>query len=542
MRSTQRRLLAMSSWHIYLPVVVVLGLAEAGLLITQAVLFARVVAVAFWQHPSLADLHWPLIGLAAALAGRGLLVWVTGVGGQIQATRVRRRLRLALARRVLAMGSTRLAAESHGQLATLLTEGVEVLDAFYGRYLPQLMMAVAVPTAILIWVMSQDWVSGVIMLVTLPLVPVFMLLIGLGAREATQRRWQAMSRLGGHFLDVVRGLPTLRLFGRERSQEEVVAQVTDRLRRTTMATLRVAFLSSLVLELAATVSTALVAVAIGLRLDQGTMSLETGLGILVLTPEVYLPLRRLGSQFHASMEALSPAQRILALLDEMVPAADGDYVPDLNCDPICLEQVSVGYDRGLVLQDLDLRIEPGDRVLLVGPSGSGKSTLLRLLLGLVTPTQGRLTIGGRPAEEVSWEKLRTEVGWVSQRPYLFAGTVAETVRWGKPGATDAEVTGVLQAVGLDLPPETQVGEGGKYLSAGQRQRLALARALVRQPRLLLLDEPAAHLDVDAQERLGRLLANLPSVTVVMAAHHLRCAAWAGRVVRLGGVAATVEAA
>jgi thiol reductant ABC exporter CydD subunit len=390
-----------------------------------------------------------------------------------------------------------------------------------------------VPLAILAWIVPRDWVSAGIMLVTLPLVPVFMALVGLAARTRTERRWRALAILGGHFLDVLRGLPTLRVFGRAGAQEEAIARVAEQHRRATMSALRVAFLSSLVLELAATVSTALVAVAIGLRLAQGGMALETGLAVLVLTPEVYLPLRRLGTQFHAAMDALAPAERLFELLDTAPVTAAGGSVPDLARDTIRLERVTVTRPgRGPVLAGADLVVRPGEHVALVGPSGAGKTTLLEVLLGFVSPERGRVTIGGRPLSDLSLAALRAQIGWVPQRPHLFAGTIADNVRFGDADASPAALARAVALAGLDLPLETPVGEGGGALSAGQRQRVALARALVRRAPLLLLDEPTANLDPAAQAELGRWLRGQCDVTVILAVHSPLLAASADRVAEL----------
>ena len=534
MSAVGRRLLAFGAPRGHLTLVGLLAAADAGLLVAQAALLAHLVVGAFLRHHEVATLVPSLVLLPLVFLGRGVVVWLNELSGQARAAAVRSRMRTALCTRVLELGPAWLAEERRGELATLLGEGVEALDAFYTRYLPQLVRATLVPVAILAWVLPRDWVSAAIMLVTLPLVPVFMVLVGLTAGARTERRWRALGILGGHFLDVLRGLPTLRVFNRARLQEAAIGQVTEQHRRATMSALRVAFLSSLVLELAATVSTALVAVAIGLRLAEGGMGLEAGLAILVLTPEVYLPLRRLGAQFHTSMEALAPAERIFEVLDTARGAdLEDGFVPDLTRDTIRFEGVTISRpERGVVLDGISLVVRPGEMVALTGPSGAGKTTLLYVLLGFLAPELGRVTIGGRPLGDVSMPLLRGQIGWVPQRPHLCAGTVADNILFGDPNASPAAVTRAAAEVGLDLALDTPVGEGGSALSAGQIQRVALARALVRRAPLLLLDEPTAHLDVRAQQDLVGCLNGLRGVTVILAVHNHRLAAAADRVVEL----------
>jgi thiol reductant ABC exporter CydD subunit len=511
-----------------------LGVAAAVLLVAQAALLAHVVTQAFIGHVPVQSLALPVAALLGVVVARGAPATAMTLAGRAAAARAKNALRLGVARHLLALGPDAVDAESAGELATTLGEGVEALDAYFARYLPQLVLAIAVPLVLLAWVLLRDPLAALVLLVTLPLIPVFMALIGQSAQEKIERRWRALSILAAHFLDVLEGLPTLRVFGRGKTQETAIRRVTDQYRTTTLMGLRVAFLSSLVLELGATISTALVAVVIGIRLAAGELGLEAGLAVLLLAPEVYLPLRRLGTQYHARQEALAPAARLFELLDRPTPDASGRAIPDLGCDEISFEAVRFERPgRTAVLEGFELRLRPGERVALAGPSGAGKTTVLELLMGFLQPTGGRIMIGRRELSEVSLRELRAQIGWVSQAPALTAGSVAGNVRFGDPAAGPAQVRRALRLAGLRLPGRTEVGEAASAISAGQRRRLALARALVRRPRLLLLDEPAANLDPEAQADLARLLSRLPGTTVLMAAHSPILLACADRVVELG---------
>ncbi|MBX6357417.1 MAG: thiol reductant ABC exporter subunit CydD, partial [Micromonosporaceae bacterium] len=368
------------------------------------------------------------------------------------------------------------------------------------------------------------------------------------AQAATRRQWQRLSLLGGHFLDMVAGLPTLHAFGRARAQVEVVRRMADGHRAATMRTLRIAFLSALVLELVATVSVALVAVPIGLRLLDNGLTLRTALLVLLLAPEAYLPLRVAGSKFHASMEGLTALDHAFSVLEkappapETVPAAAGSGRSAPAPGPIRFENVTVSYERATALRDVSFTIEPGQRVALIGPSGAGKSTLLALLLGFVQPTSGRVLVGDTDLATVDLEEWRRRLAWVPQRPHLFAATLAENIRLGAPDASPAALAAAVTAAHLDevvagLPAglDTVLGERGHGLSSGQRQRVALARAFLRDAPLLLLDEPTARLDgasealvLAATRRLAR------GRTALMVAHRPALLADVDRILRVDG--------
>jgi thiol reductant ABC exporter CydD subunit len=399
---------------------------------------------------------------------------------------------------------------------------------------------------VLAWVAAIDLTTAAVMFVTLPLVPVFMWLIGRYAEERTRERWQALRLLSGHFLDVVRGLPTLQAFNRNRAQAGVLAEVGERYRRTTMATLRVGFLSGSVLELAATLGVALVAVEVGVRLTGGSLGLQAGLTVLVLAPELYLPLRQLAAQFHASADGLAVAERMLELLEAPPAVAAGGRLVPLNPReaPVRFEAVSFAYPSrpGLVLDEFDLQLPPGETVALVGPSGAGKTTVASLLLQFAEPTSGRVTVGGIDLAECRTELWRRLVAWVPQRPTIFRGSVVENIRLADEGASDRAVREAAMLAGADrfirsLPYgyETLVGDGGRALSAGERRRIALARAFVRDAPLVILDEPTADLDPVSADVVAEAVERLRAGrTVLLIAHRPELVEHADRVVVLGG--------
>jgi ATP-binding cassette subfamily C protein CydD len=441
-----------------------------------------------------------------------------------------------------------------GEVAASAVQGVDGLEAYFARYLPQVVLASVVPVAVLAWVAAIDLTTAAVMLLTLPLVPVFMWLIGRYTEERTRERWHALRLLSGHFLDVVRGLPTLQAFNRSRAQAGVLAEVGDRYRRTTMGTLRVGFLSGSVLELAATLGVALVAVEVGVRLSGGSLGLQAGLTVLVLAPELYLPLRQLASQFHASADGLAVAERMLELLDAPPAVGSGGRLvpPSPREAPVRLESVSFAYPSRpeLVLDRFDLELLPSETVALVGPSGAGKTTAANLLLRFAEPATGRVTVGGIDLAECRAELWRRLIAWVPQRPTIFRGTVADNIRLGHDGASERAVRDAAVLAGADrfirsLPSgyETFVGDGGRPLSAGERRRIALARAFVRDAPLVILDEPTADLDRTSADVVAEAVERLRSGrTVLLIAHRPELVAHADRVVLLDGGAAVREEA
>jgi ATP-binding cassette subfamily C protein CydCD len=536
--------------RVFLYISVSLGVLSALLILAQAWLLADVVAGAFRHGRDLSQLRTSLTVLLCVLLARAAVAWAAELAASRSSARAKSQLRAALLERAATLGLEGLPGGRTGELAILATRGIDALDGYFSLYLPQLLLAAIVPLVLLCAMLSQDWISAAIVAATIPLIPLFMALVGATTRERVDRQLRTLQRLGGHFLDVVAGLGTLKVFGRAKAQAAAIREIADRYRRGALATLRVTFLSSLILELLATLSVALVAVAIGLRLMAGHLDLRIALFVLVLAPEAYLPLRRLGANYHASAEGMAAAEQVLAVL-EQPPAPRGTRtdVPDPSVTGIEIESLRFAYPGRSepALDGLSLSVQAGEVLALAGPSGCGKSTLLGVLLGLIAPQEGSVRVGGRELAELDPEVWRSQLAWVPQRPHLLATSIAENVRLGRGEVSEEDVRAAIAAAGLadavaNLPEgiQTVLGDKGAGLSAGERQRLALARAFVRDAPLLLLDEPTANLDghtelevLEAVRRLAR------GRTVVLVAHHPALLALADRVLSLAPVEVAV---
>ena len=528
----------------YIAAVSGLGALTAALVIVQAQLLATGITAAFQHGATLAVLRGTLVALAAVAAGRVVLAWATEAASYHASAAVKAELRRGLLSRAVELGPRWLAGKRSAELTALATEGIEALDGYFAKYLPQLVLAAVVPVAVLVRVGLADPLAGLTIAATLPLIPLFGALVGKAADAHARRRWRALAVLSHHFLDVVSGLPTLKVFGRARAQREVIGRVTGDYRKAAMGTLRVAFLSSLVLELVATLSVALVAVGVGLSLVYGHLDLRTGLIALILAPEAYLPLRQAAAQFHASADGLAAAGEAMAVIETAAaPRGTGRVTaPRL----IRVEDVSVRHPgRPEPAPDrVSFTARAGEITVLAGPSGAGKSTVVDVLLGFARPTAGRVLAtdhgeaGGAGVADLAGldgDAWRGLIGWVPQEPYLFPGTVAANIRLGWPDAPDEAVRAAAHAAALDdVPLGRTVTEAGGGLSAGQRRRVALARALLPGRPVLLLDEPTAGLDGDTEERvLATLRAQAAAGRIVLvAAHHPRVLEAAGKIVRL----------
>jgi thiol reductant ABC exporter CydD subunit len=528
-----------------------LGIVTALAVLAQASLLGLIVSRAF-EGASLGSLHVELGLLVVAFVARGACAWAMELSGRRAAWSVMSELRTELVERRVRDQPAAVDGVGGAEIATVAVQGVEALESYFARYLPQVVLASVVPVLVIVWAAIIDPESGVIMLFTLPLVPVFMWLIGRFTEQRTWDRWEALRALSTHFLDLVRGLPTLRAFGQAHKQVAAVGAVSERYRKTTMETLRVSFLSGSVLELAATVGVALVAVAAGLRLVDGSLGLQAGLTVLVLAPELYLPFRRLGAEYHASADGLAIAGRMFALLDTPPSTARGGRTPAPSPAraAVRLDEVSFAYPARAapVLDRLNLELAPGEAVALVGESGAGKSTVAALLLGLLEPTSGRISVGAVDLRSCQMDAWRRRLAWVPQHPTLLRGTVADNIRVGDPRADESRVIEAAARAGahefIDALPDgyfTLVGDGGRSLSPGERRRIGLARAFLRDAPLVILDEPTADLDPHNVSVVSQAVWQLRRErTMLLIAHRPELVRHADRVVRLVGGAALDE--
>lgn len=486
---------------------------NAGLMVGQYALLAQVVDAVLFHGSGIAPL-WPrLWGILALILARAVTAYGTEVAASTAAGTVKESVRRDLLAHLFALGPVRLAHERTGDLAAMLVEGVEALEPYYARFRPAMSAVTVIPLVILAVVLPADWPSALILIGTAPLIPLAMILIGKNAEKLNQKQWAALARMSAHFLEVIQGLTTLKLFNASRREAEVIATVSDDYRQTTMSVLRIAFLSSLALEFFATVSIALVAVLIGFRLLGGSLGFERGFFVLLLAPEFYAPLRSLGTNYHARMEAMGVAVRMAEVLALPAP-------PAAIAEPsggIAFDDVRLTYPDGRVgLDGVSFRLEPGTMTALVGPSGAGKSSVVSLLLGFVTASGGTVAgLGGR-------------IAWVPQRPYLFRGSIADNLRLGLPSASDDAIRHAAALTGADAVIATlpggydhPVGERGSGLSGGQARLIALTRAALLDAPLLILDEPTASLDRASEQQISEAVRRLSADrTVLVIAHRL----------------------
>ncbi|MFA6229306.1 MAG: thiol reductant ABC exporter subunit CydD [Rhodanobacter sp.] len=514
---------------------VVVGGSQAVLVCIGAWLVAHVLARAVLAGAGLAQL-WLFVAalVVIALARFALGLWqrrtTFDAGAQVSDN-----VRSALEQRMRQLGPRWAVQQSSGDIVTRCVDGVQALVPYYAGYLPQVALTAVIPLVILLAVLPADPWSALILVLTAPLIPLFMVLVGGAAERASQRRWSRLRRMGARFMDALSGLTTLRLCRASAREEALLAASGEAYRQETMAVLRIAFLSALVLEFFATVSIAVLAVLIGFRLMWGTLGFEQGLFVLLLAPELFLPLRALGTQRHRRMEAAAAAEDLVTLLavpdvtTQVDAVATAPVIFAARQIALAFEQVDFGYQpERMVLHDFELEVEAGTVLTLVGSSGSGKSTLFNLLMGFASPQRGRIRVNGQELASLDMNSWRQHIGWVSQRAHVFHGSLRDNLLIAAPTADDTRLQRALKAASLRsvvarLPQglDTPLGEHGHGLSGGERQRLALARAWLRDAPLLLLDEPVQHLDAATAASIDAAIDTLSEGrTVIRIAHRL----------------------
>lgn len=537
-------LLQVKPARIFLSCAIALGVLGAAATVAQMVFLSKIVDRVFLAGESLEGVRTLLLLLLGAIVLRAGLLWLREITGQRGAIYVKNELRERLFAHLMRLGPNYMGGERTGELVATAVEGVERLDAYVGRYLPQMALSAFVPLLIAAYLLPVDYVSAVLLLATAPAIPVLMILVGSHAEKHMQRQWVALCRMSAHFLDVLQGLPTLKVFGRGAAERERVAKVSDEFRERTLKVLRYAFLSGFVLEFIATLSIALVAVALGVRLLIGGISFEPAFLVLLLAPEFFRPLRELGVHRHAGMEGKASADRIFEILGTPAPVNTESGAATRPSGLLSVEFSGVGYSYpGSVqpaLSDIDLTLPAGTCTALVGRSGAGKSTLVNLLMRFADPESGRIAANGVPISDLSVEVWRENLALVPQRPYLFYGSVLENIRLARPVARREEIeqaAKMASAAGFieRLPQgyDTQIGERGVRLSGGEAQRVAIARAFLKDAPVLIMDESTSSLDPESERLIGAALERLMrDRTVLVIAHRLNTVYRADRIVVL----------
>ncbi|WP_088186169.1 thiol reductant ABC exporter subunit CydD [Desulfosporosinus sp. FKA] len=533
----------------YLILTVGLSVGISLLAVAQAWYFSQIVAKVFLAKAPFKAVDHALGLILAIVVVKALFQWSSEVCAHEAALRVKSDLRQRLLQKIFALGPFYVRGEKSGEVISTIVGGTDALEDYFAKYLPQLLIAVGIPLIILAFVFPLDWKSGSILLLTGPLIPIFMVMIGKLAEKKSLQQWQRLSWMSGHFLDILRGITTLKLFGRAKDQIRVIARVSESFRESTLSVLRIAFLSALVLEFLATMSTALVAVAIGLRLVYGTLSFSSGLFLLLLAPEFYTPLRTLGLNFHAGLSGVNAADRIFEILNVPQPNLSIEPNSDTRHSRILADDYQIKFDHVTLtyeqedtpaLQDITVFLNCRETIALVGPSGAGKTSLVQLVMGFIQPSEGQISVNGELLQAISPNIWREQIGYVSQNPYLFAGSILENITLGKPEATMNEIIKAAESANahnfiMTFPRgyHTILGEGGYRLSGGQAQRIAMARIFLKNPPLLIFDEPTSSLDLVSEKAVQEALWNLAQgKTTIIIAHRLNTIRQANRILVL----------
>lgn len=523
----------------FLPAQAALSFFSTAVIIFQMYLLSVIIHEVFMLNKAPANSLLYL--MAAAIIARAALIWIRERLAQQQAVRIKSALRIRLFNHLLNQGPAFSRERKTGELVNTLTDGAGKLEDYFTRYIPSIIHIAVLPAVIIAFALYTDWLSGLIMLLTAPLILFFMWLIGTWAKSLTNRQWREMSAMSAHFLDVLQGIKTLKVFNRNHAEAAAVAEVSNSFRAITMKVLKVAFLSGMVLELAASISIAMVALQVGIRLIEGMMGYQMGLFILLLTPEFYLPFRSLGQHHHTGMEGASAAEKIFEMLDSGPHRIKSQTEVSLNVERlrVVFADVDFYYPNATqpALHRISCSIEPGELTAIVGRTGAGKTTFSQLLMGAFKPASGQILFNGTSLDQIHEDELNHIIAYVPQHPYFFNLTVLENLLMADAKATPEQVEEACIKAGAhafitQLPQgyHTQLSENAARLSGGEKQRLAIARAFLKNAPLLILDEPTSNLDPESEELIARATAELvKNRTTLIIAHRLKTIFRAGKI-------------
>lgn len=514
-----------------------LGGLSGLLVIFQAWLMATMISDVIFKEAQLAELQNRLWYLIIIFIIRAILNWTSNLSAFKAVIKIKLDLRDKIHRHIQKIGPVHATKKHSGSDVNTMIDGVEAIEKYYTSYIPGIAFVSILPLAYIIVTFPFDWISGLVLLVTAPIIVFFMIMIGQGAEKLNQEQWRQLSRLSSHFIDTIQGLPTLKIFNAAKREAAIIAKLADEYRERTMSVLKVAFLSSLLLEFFSSIGVAIVAVLIGFRLLDGNMEFVDGLFVLLLAPEYYLSIRNMGGNYHAKMEGIGAAEQIIEILDrgDFTKNTDTNLLKsDLNLTnnksiSIAFKNLSFSYEKDRqALTNFNLKIPANKRTVLIGESGSGKSTIVNLILGFIQTNEGEILVNNKDISKISLETWRKNIAWLPQQAHLFQGTIADNIRLGKENATEHEVKEAARLAFCDefiekLPEtyNTIIGERGAGLSGGQIQRIALARTFLKDAPLLILDEASANLDRESEKLIEKSIDMLSeNRTVIIIAHKL----------------------
>lgn len=507
-----------------------LGILISLTTILSTKLLAIIVNSVFLEKKILQQVLKLILLFAIVASVKSILMWLKTYFSFKISENIKNHFRETLSSTLFDKGPSNLSNEKSGEISNILTEGINKLEAYFSSYLPQVFLSTLIPILIIAFVFPIDWISGLVLFATAPLIPLFMILIGKRAENLSKRQWKTLNFLSSHFFDVMQGLTTLKLYGKSKFQTKKISEISEEFRQTTIGVLKVAFLSALALELLSTISIAIVAVEIGIRLIFDKMDFVDGFFVLLIAPEFYLPLRQLGSSFHAGIDGVTASKSIFAMFDENPKNVNEKIICNWDDDfTIEMRNLNFSYDgKTNVIDNLNIKINSGSKIAIVGESGAGKSTFFNLLLKFIYPNSGEIFFNNQKNSDFTKQSWYSGITYISQKPYLFYRTIEENLKISNENATEQEIWEAIEFANLtefvnSLPNgmNTIIGEKGINLSSGQIQRIAIARAFLKKSRLILLDEPTANLDAEIEDELQNKINKLSeNKTVITIAHRL----------------------